>query len=169
VAVNAEKRQGRGRETALTPKLQKAITGHIADGLPYDTACALVGIDYQTFSLWMRRGKGTDSQMPQTELYMNFMIAVQKAKAQAEAFAVQSVVVAYPDNWKAAAWMLERRHPDKWGKRSADLMAALQVLVDLEIAPPEMVEEARNGIESMAAKIKQRLSGIVETEAEWES
>jgi hypothetical protein len=50
-------------------------------------------------------------------IYSEFMEAVEKAKAQSEVRDVTLIEKAATDgSWQAAAWKLERKFPQKWGR-----------------------------------------------------
>lgn len=60
--------------------------------------------------------------MPESRLvgdlsYGDFCLAIKKAEAQAEVRLVQLWQGLLPTDWKAIATFLERRHPEKWGRR----------------------------------------------------
>jgi len=52
-------------------------------------------------------------------LYSDFADAVKKAEAEAEANALKAIKDATPQNWQAGAWYLERKYPDRFGRRVA--------------------------------------------------
>ena len=51
--------------------------------------------------------------------YGDFCLAVKKAEAEAEVRLVGQWQALLPTDWKAIATFLERRHPEKWGKRDS--------------------------------------------------
>ena len=106
-------KKGRGRPTkATTERMQQVIKG-ITAGLPYDTSCALAGISYQTFRNWMTTGESAESGY-----FFDFFEEVKKAEAIAESVHIANIKNAGKSGvWQADAWMLERRHPEKWGRR----------------------------------------------------
>jgi hypothetical protein len=107
-----------GRNTKLTPQLQQQLCNVIGSGNYIQTACDYVGIGYPTFWEWMERGLGTHSSRPKTRLYAEFADAVRKAEAQAEAARVARIAKAGQEGvWQADAWYLERRYPERWGRR----------------------------------------------------
>jgi hypothetical protein len=59
--------------------------------------------------------QGADSESEQ--IYQEFREAVEKAKAEAEVRDVTLIDKAAKDgSWQAAAWKLERKFPNKWGR-----------------------------------------------------
>ena len=102
-----------GRKTKLDEKRLKKVVEGITAGLPYDTACALAGITYQTFLNWMRAGEAAGSGK-----FFEFFEEVKKAEAIAESVHIKNIKDAGKSGiWQADAWMLERRYPEKWGKK----------------------------------------------------
>ena len=101
-----------GRKTKLNPQLQERICQLISAGNYIRTACQAVGISGQTYINWMKRGEKS-----QKGSYFEFFEAVKKAEAQAIARNVAVIQSAAKETWQAAAWWLERKHPQDWGKK----------------------------------------------------
>jgi hypothetical protein len=141
----------RGRKPKLTPELQQKLVSAIAAGNYIETACALVGIGTTTFYRWLELGSGPNARSP----YREFREAVKKAEAAAEAKRIQIITEAAKEDWKAAAWYLERRYPERWGRRDrlqAELEHSGTVTANVEqhahivqriVADPEARELAR--------------------------
>lgn len=103
-----------GQPTKLTPDLQERIVQAIRAGNYAQVAAAYVGISHQTFYNWLRWGEEQGEGK-----YFEFFEAVHAAQASAEVRAVTHIQKAMPDDWRAAATFLERRHPERWGRRNA--------------------------------------------------
>ena len=102
-----------GRPSKLTPALQQKICEAIRAGNYIETAAAFAGIRKSTLYDWLRRGSRTSSGV-----HHDFAEAVEKALADAEARDVALIAKAASDGvWQAAAWRLERKFPDRWGRR----------------------------------------------------
>lgn len=101
-----------GRPTKLTPEVQERICQAIRAGNYYESACAYAGIAYSTFREWMVKGEKAKSGK-----YREFMEAIKKAEYEAEVRMVAMWQKHMPDNWQAIATFLERRYPDRWGKK----------------------------------------------------
>jgi transposase len=101
-----------GRPTKLNQETHDRIVNAIRAGNYQDTAAAYAGIDEATFYRWMERGR------EETEgIYCEFRKAVENAKAAAEVRDVALIDRAAQDgSWQAAAWKLERKFPNKWGR-----------------------------------------------------
>lgn len=108
----ASKPRVNGRPTKLDSATQQKFIDAVREGLPFSTACALAGIADTTFANWRHRAESEPDS-----LYFGFMQAVKEAEAEAEAANVKRIRSAADNGqWQAAAWILERRHPDKWAR-----------------------------------------------------
>lgn len=73
--------------------------------------------------------------------YVVFRHQVTKAKALSEMRAVTTIQQAFPDNWQAAAWYLERTKPDKYGRRDRMNLEGPKEGGPIEIVSVEALEE----------------------------
>lgn len=108
-------RQDEGRPSALTDvfRVQKVLR-LIGDGNYIETACLAAGFSRTTLHNWKKKAEQGEIAA------IAFVNALEKAQAIAEADAVDDVRragKAGPQFWAASATRLERRHPDRWGKR----------------------------------------------------
>lgn len=115
---------------------------------PRSTAACKAGIDERTLRTWLQRGETDDAGNPIDDRedvaeFVAFRKEFLKAEAEAEHSLVGSVIGAaksrFRPDWKAAAWLLERRHGDKWGykaslEHSGEITAKVSGVVML---PPE--------------------------------
>lgn len=94
-----------GRKSKCTPELVERVTQALALGATRAMACHYVGIHPSTFCDWMN----TNGE---------FSEAVKKAEAAAGLTWLARIEQAASDgSWQAAAWKLERRYPDEFGRR----------------------------------------------------
>lgn len=101
-----------GRPTKLTPELQADLIEALEHGMHQESACNRVGIAKATFYKWMERGRNEPES-----IYGDLVDAVEKARARPEAEALSAIHAAWRDGtWQAAAWFLERSHPQKYGR-----------------------------------------------------
>lgn len=86
----------------------------VQDGNYLETACDLAGISQRAVQNWVKRGE--DGEEP----FKSFMRALKRASAKAEAEEMGKVRTAGKDPrfWAASMTYLERRHPDRWARRS---------------------------------------------------
>ena len=100
-------------KTKLTPELQESFCEAIENGDSILGACGYVGISEQTYYNWINRAEEAKTRTK----FVKFKEAVDKAKAKALHNFEQVITRASMEQWQAAAWMLERRHPNLYGKR----------------------------------------------------
>jgi len=84
---------------------------------PYETCAAYAGINKDTLIQWLKRGareldEGIES--PYVSLHRDFTIAL----ANAETRLLAVIQTAAAKQWQAAAWILERRKPVIYARRS---------------------------------------------------
>jgi transposase len=113
------------RPTKLNDLLQKRIIELIRAGNYIETASACVGINKSTLYDWLKRGSREADRLEanpkakprkEEEIYLQFSNAVEIAMAEAEARDVMIIANASKSDWKASAWRLERKYPNKWGR-----------------------------------------------------
>ena len=122
-------------KTKLTPNIKKEIVGYIEAGNYIEVACGAVGIHKDTYYEWIK--KGNAGKQP----YADFADAIKKATDKAEIRNVVVIQKAAQENWQASAWYLERKHPDRWGKKETikqehsgtlEVKSIFQELADLQ-------------------------------------
>lgn len=112
-----------GRPTKLTPELQEKIIQAISAGNYIEVAAQYCGVDKATLYVWLKRGARASGG-----IYRRFNDSVQKALSAAEVRDVTLIAKAAEADWKASAWRLERKFPDRWGHRST--VAVIQKLAN---------------------------------------
>lgn len=124
------KRKPGGRPSKLTPSRQARICTAIRKHNVLAHAAAAGGIDYSTFQRWILAGEA-DASGP----YREFCAAVKKAQEAFEADQVQVIAKAGKDgSWQASAWLLERRYPDRYGRRDRLDVRAIDREIEIELA-----------------------------------
>ena len=135
-----------GRPAKIDDKLIKRISGYIARGNYIKTACKACGISDETYQAWKRRAKAAleskEGPQPDDEIYIKFFNAITDAEVQAETVRIGRIEEAgiggklikvvertlrdgtvtreeyySKPEWQADMTVLERRHPDRWGRR----------------------------------------------------
>jgi transposase len=103
----------KGRPCKLTEELAEKICHYISQGNYFDTSCKLVGIDYSTFRAWILKGEEDGRGK-----FHDFSESIKRAEAEAEAKRVEMILKAgsLGGDWKANAWYLERKYPERWGR-----------------------------------------------------
>lgn len=105
---------GVGRPTSLTPEVRKMLVDNVKIGMPFREAALAAGVSERSFHNWKIRGEKEKSG--------EFFLFVQELK-EAEGTAQRALLARIqkaaqsPKTWQAAAWILERRHPDLYGQK----------------------------------------------------
>lgn len=126
----------RGRKTKYTPDTLDRLRRALELGAPQKMACAAAGIGHTTFHEWM-------NTRPE------FRELVQNAEAVA-AVGWLAVIeqAAQSGTWQAAAWKLERRYPQDFGRRIEQTVnvnsreVAEQLADAIGVDPREVIAEA---------------------------
>jgi hypothetical protein len=121
-----------GRKSKYSPQMQAALCRWLKKGCSFKDACAMEGISYETFRTW------------QSEKSV-FSVAIKKAEAECKVARIQTILKASDKSWQAAAWWLERRYGDEYGRTPKEEPVNAVSYEELE-TPDEWcktVEEAR--------------------------
>jgi transposase len=124
----------------LNKELIGRISGFIANGNYHAQACAMCHIGTTTFYRWLEKG-----EHEQKGLFRDLWDAVKEAESVAEARFIQTIV--NDDSWQSKAWLLERRFPERWGRKDR-LEANVNGSVQVQFVPVEKmsVDEWRTKI-----------------------
>jgi transposase len=104
------------RPTVLTPEIQQEIVQALADGCYLSVACTAAGITVSGFNHWRLRWEQGD---PDAQKFSDFFVAVKMASGVAERNALARLKQG-PQNWQSLAWFLERRFPQRWGRKDRE-------------------------------------------------
>jgi len=109
---------GMGRPLKLTAKLREAIAKRVRGGNYPEVAAQCEGIARSTFYLWQSQGRADQAAGKETE-FSEFLDAIARSRAECEAELLEQVrkAVDKQGNAKDAKWLLERRSPERWGRR----------------------------------------------------
>ena len=122
-----------GRPTKISKSLIDEFARVVKAGNYIETAAAYVGISKNTVYDWLRRGarekerleKNPRAKPKKSEApFVEFSDAVEKALAAAEIRDVMIIGKAAETQWQAAAWRLERKFPERWGRKERLEVAA---------------------------------------------
>ena len=98
-----------GRPTKYTPETAKKIVDAVRLGATYTLACQYAGIDVSTLENWRQK-------------YSDFSLMIKEAEgAGAVGWLAKIEKAANDGNWTAAAWKLERRYPEMYGRQVRDV------------------------------------------------
>lgn len=113
-----------GRPSKLTPEVQATILNSLRAGNYLEPSCHLANVAPQNVYLWIKRGAAEqlriDAGKPANDdetPYREFRDAVKAAQAQSEIRDVALIAKAAEKQWQAAAWRLERKHYERWGRK----------------------------------------------------
>jgi hypothetical protein len=142
----------------LTKELIEEIVSAIRAGAFIETAVAYSGISKDTFYRWLREAKSKKA----SELHLELSDALECAFAEVNTrllLVIDKAAMGTPEkyafnddgsikddefgfplvdtyriqpNWRAAAWRLERSHPERWGKNSKGDTALAEILKQAE-------------------------------------
>lgn len=104
------------------PGVKEKFLAAIAKGASYNIACGYAGFHYQTLRRWMIRGEALmDMHEEQIEthpdkVYYDFYCDVRRVESYAAITWLDKIDKASEIHWQAAAWKLERRYPDEYGR-----------------------------------------------------
>ncbi len=130
-----------GRKTKLTTELLNKLMGGIRLGMTYKDAAGLAGISESTFYNWKEKAEKAKSGK-----FKAFLESLKKANYEAQAIALKKIsegirggteyteikriknekgvvveehetVKKSIQGWHCAAWLLERRFPELWGRK----------------------------------------------------
>jgi len=110
----------------LTQQVQDGVCEALREGNYLEVAAVLGGSSKSTVYSWLKEGhkaraaveKGKEISDYQ-ERCIRFLDAVKRAEADSERDALRQLNAMSPQAWQILAWRLERRHPDRWGRRQA--------------------------------------------------
>lgn len=113
-AYEQSKANRTGRPRKLNAQLIEEMCDLIAEGYSFAEAARIRLVGESTFYNWMSLGR-TESSEP---IYKELVKKVEEAAEFSEAEAIQAMRISAikHKNWRAAAWMLEKRFPEKYGR-----------------------------------------------------
>jgi len=101
-----------GRPSKLTESRMEKLIEALRSGNYRIDACRAAGIHYNTLLAWEKKGESESSGE-----YVEFLDALWRAEAEAVIKNVDVITKAAQDgDWRAAAWFLEHKYPDKWAR-----------------------------------------------------
>jgi hypothetical protein len=158
------KRKKRGRATLLNVQLQRKICALLSQGHTVSAVCGAVGIGERTFYDWL-------------EKHPHFSQAATRAIGQSKIALLDKLRLS--DDWRAQAFLLERRWPSEFGKVEPRAIQAnnpalsdgaadygttsttLRTMLALAADNPEKIERLRLALNEVEVE-NQRLSNLIE-------
>lgn len=143
------------RPTKLTPERVQIICDCFAKGYTLAQSAHAARIGERTLRNWLTRAKEADPDSDWGRLHAARMLSENallnrldrgdtetRTVRSADGDIVQTIEIK-KESWKMAAWMLERRFPDKYANRST-LSIEPAVELDTETIPEAFLEAFRN-------------------------
>lgn len=98
-----------GAKSKRTPETQAKLIEALKLGATNVIACQYAGIAETTFYAWMAEN-------------VEFSQSIEKARAYAAVDALRTIQKARREGqWQSAAWLLERRYPHEYGRRTVQM------------------------------------------------
>ncbi|MEQ8210217.1 MAG: hypothetical protein RH917_10330 [Lacipirellulaceae bacterium] len=125
---------------------RRSLCAMIAVGAGLDAAARHVGC-----SIWtVQREAQRDEE---------FAKQLREANSTAELLPLQALRTAAKTNWRAAAWLLERTHPEQFARRKPDTYAPADIFKVLEDAVSVLLEECED--KTQLEQIRLRLLALL--------
>ena len=124
--TNGKTKRPLGRPSKLTPDTELRILNAIRCGAPNKVACAAAGICEETLYAWLRRAEDD----PDSD-YAEFSACLTRARQEGIAARLAIIQKAAGQDWRAAAWLLERDLPEVF---------SLKFRVEHSVGPPTFAQ-----------------------------
>ena len=104
------------------PGVKEKLLSAIAKGATHSLACSYAGIARQTLGEWIKKGEPLlflheeQIEVHEDRIYYDFYCDLKRVEAYAAIKWLEKIDQAANVHWQAAAWKLERRHPEEYGK-----------------------------------------------------
>ena len=126
-----------GRKPKLTKDLIKRIYQLISAGNYDITVFEYLNISSSAYYEWLKKGEESIID-GKTNLYVELVETVKKAKAEAEIRNVAIIQKAGEKSWQACAWWLERKAADRWRQQQKIEVEGLQFKI---LLPDDIVAD----------------------------
>ena len=138
-----------GRPTDLTPEAVAEVAYLLPRTLYLRTVADFLGVHRSSVYRWLERGRREEKRLrrptakpkPSEAIYKQFCDAYKKGLAEGEIRAVAAIRQAAAESWQAAAWLLERRFPERWGRDRVLLLDLLRKVKALRAECPGATPE----------------------------
>lgn len=107
------------RKSKYEPERVQKILDAIRLGATHELACNYAGVSITTFYEW----KSTKAE---------FSEAVKQAEGAGAVKWLERIEAAANEQWQAAAWKLERRYPEQYGRQIITQQVQGRIIVDLD-------------------------------------
>jgi hypothetical protein len=129
-----------GRPLILSPAVVEEVRRLLPTVLYLESVGDYLGITHATWGNWLRRGRKEHNRLQRypgeepseaESLYLEFFAAVKKGLAEGQIADAATIKRAAAKHWQAAAWRLERRFPERWGRDRAEIKELRRLAEDL--------------------------------------
>lgn len=146
-----------GRPTSISKAKIKAICETIKLGATLEAAASSAGITRQTLYNWLERGEAEkDNPTGKDSLFLELFDEYARALGTAEEQLIKIIRDAAKTDWRAGAWILERRFPKNYGRQQVDVDFNGKLVVEDKKAEMRGLlgdEEAMDAAELIARKM----------------
>jgi hypothetical protein len=112
-----------GGITLLIPETREKFLANLRTGVPIPVAAKAAGVAGQTVNLWLVNGRRAAAKRESGETLteheqacLDLTIEAEKVYEEVHLLLAGRVVQASTKDWRAATWILQRRHPDHWNR-----------------------------------------------------
>lgn len=126
--MEADRSKGNARpKKILDDSIKKRLIAAISVGCTYDLACKSSGLAKSTFYSWHDLYKKIShlsedkAKKHQDWLYWDLFKDIEEAEGKAAEKWLTCIEMASEVQWQAAAWKLERRYKDEYGKATIEM------------------------------------------------
>lgn len=124
----------------LTPEIIEDLRRILPTMMYFESVGDYLGVERTTWRGWLKRGRIESRRLTnpknkplKTEaLYLEFFNTYKKAVAEGEFCDSGTIRKATSEHWQAAAWRLERRFPERWGRDNEQIRDLLKRVKELE-------------------------------------
>lgn len=133
----------RGRKIKLTDEIIERFCDCIRNGLSNKDACIACRICEETFYSWKRDVEENNQEKPNFTKKVKLLECIKEAEADFKNFHIKNINELAQKDWKASAWMLERRFPQEYARIDRNAASSTTQERDVEDLTPiaDMLKE----------------------------
>ena len=153
----------RPRVLEREPAVRERILSSLRAGNYLETAASAAGVSPRLVRQWLQRGgaaaRRDEDGLPvarKERVYLEFWQSAEAARSEAEERDVAHIARFARRDWRAAAWRLERRHAERWGRHAtiehgfaAETLDAGRALLRQAMGD----DEARRHLDALASRL----------------
>jgi hypothetical protein len=137
-----------GRPTKRSKAIEERLFKALSQGAPYALACGAAGIHLDTFMAWRRADPA-------------FQAEVDRIEAECALRRLRGIEKHGEENWSAHAWLLERRHPELFGRPEIQLAVIQQNNTVENHLTINITESQAMEIEAQAQPVREAVSEML--------